>query len=222
METGHESSLKTLQDIRSIMERSARFISLSGWSGIWAGATALAGSYIARKWLKQLPAAYYSPYRTAPSTISDDVYHAMVLKFVLLAVTVFLVALAGAYYFTWRKTRLLGSTVWNNASRRLLVEIAIPMITGGIFALKFLYAHHESFVAPTCLTFYGLALINGSKYTLSDVKYLGIGQVILGCISLFVPGFGLTFWALGFGVLHIIYGIVMWNKYDRHTSTEKA
>lgn len=220
METGRESSLKTLQDIRSIMERSARFISLSGWSGIWAGATALAGAYIARTWLKDLPLGYYNPARTTPPAINGAEYNAIVLKFVLLAVAVFLIALVGAYYFTWRKTRQQGGKVWNSASRRLLVQIAIPMIAGGIFALKFLYEQQESYIAPICLAFYGLALINGSKYTLSDVKYLGIFQVVLGCVSLFVPGFGLTFWALGFGVLHILYGIIMWNRYDRHISRE--
>ena len=59
----------------------------------------------------------------------------------------------------------------------------------------------------------GLALINGSKYTLSDIRYLGLCQVVLGCICIFVPAWGLTFWAIGFGGLHILYGIVMWNKY---------
>lgn len=222
METGQESSLKTLQDIRSIMERSARFISLSGWSGIWAGGTALVGAYIASAWLKNLPEGYYNPYRTAPSPISGEDYNTVVSKFVLLAVAVFLVALLGAYYFTWRKTQKQGGKVWNSVSRRLFVQIAIPMIAGGIFALKFLYVQQESFIAPACLAFYGLALINGSKYTLSDIKYLGICEVVLGCICLFVPGYGLTFWAIGFGVLHILYGIIMWNKYDKHLDKEQA
>lgn len=204
------------------MERSARFISLSGWSGIWAGTVGLVGSYIARKWLKQLPAAYYSPYRTAPSSVDDGLYNAMVMKFMLLAAAVLIVALAGGYYFTLRKTRRQGHTFWNSASRRMLSQIAIPLAAGGIFALNFLRDHHEGYIAPTCLVFYGLALINGSKYTLSDIKYLGLCEVALGCISLFLPGFGLTFWAIGFGVLHILYGIIMWNKYDKHSGKELA
>ncbi|MCD6064219.1 MAG: hypothetical protein K0R82_2130 [Flavipsychrobacter sp.] len=204
MNTANESSLKTLKDIRSIMERSARFISLSGWSGVWAGATALAGSYVAYIWL------------------SKPVAETTTQKFLLLAAMVFLVALAGAYYFTWRKVRAQGGTVWNGASRRFVIQLAIPMIAGGVFALKFLYEQQESFIVPILLTFYGLALINGSKYTLSDIKYLGAGQVLLGCISLFMPEYGLLFWTLGFGALHIIYGIIMRNKYDKHTSRENA
>lgn len=222
MEGSHESSLKTLQDIRSIMERSARFISLSGWSGIWAGITGLAGAYVARVWLNKLPIGYYNPYRTEAGELNGDAYSAVATKFFLLAAIVFVVALVGAYYFTWRKTRLQGGSVWNTASRRLIAQIAIPMLAGRVFALKFLLDGQEVFIAPTLLTFYGLALINGSKYTLSDIKYLGICEVVLGCICLFIPGYGLSFWAIGFGVLHIVYGIIMWNKYDKHISRENA
>src|SRR5690349_9074439 len=111
---GHEAPIKTLQDIRSIMEKSARFISLSGWSGIWAGVVALAGSFIAKNWLKDLPAA----------DLYDD---AVALKFIILAVIVFIVALIGGYYFTLRKTRLQGNTIWNSASRRMVSQMAIPL-----------------------------------------------------------------------------------------------
>lgn len=218
----HETPLQALQDIRSIMERSARFISLSGWSGVWAGSVALVGSYIAHTWLKALPAAYYNPYRTAPSTIPEGDYNTMVERFIILALVIFVIALGGAYYFTWRKARQQGGAVWNSASRRMFAQIAIPMVAGGIFALCFLRDGHEAYIAPTCLAFYGLALINGSKYTLSDIKYLGLCEVALGCISLFMPGFGLTFWAIGFGALHILYGIIVWNKYDKNTGTKTA
>lgn len=221
MQQEQEASLSALRDIRSMMEKSARFISLSGWSGVWAGAVALGGSWVARLWLHKLPAAYYSPYRSAPGSVTDGDYNAIVLKFVLLAMCVFTVALAGAYYFTWRKTRVQGVKIWNSASRRMITEMAIPLATGGVFALYFLYARHESYITPACLAFYGLALINGSKYTLSDIRYLGLCMLLLGCISLFMPGHGLMFWATGFGGLHIIYGIIMWNRYDKTLGKEE-
>jgi hypothetical protein len=213
-----EASIKTLQDIRSMMEKSARFISLSSWSGVWAGSVAIVGSLIAKSWLSNIPTSYYNPYRNAPDEITDDAYYAIVSKFVVLAVVVFLVALLGAYFFTWRKAKLQGGKIWNIASKRMLTEMAIPLAAGGVFSLHFLYSGHEGYIAPACLAFYGLALINGSKYTLSDIKYLGLCTLVLGCINLFVPGYGLTFWAIGFGVLHILYGIIMWNKYDKRFS----
>lgn len=193
--------LQTLQDIRDIMERSARFISLSGWSGVWAGASALAGSFIAAKWMGEM---------------AGMTRETAAARFIALALTVLLVALAGGFFFTWRKTRLQGGSVWNSASRRMLLQITIPMATGATFALRLLYDGQELYVAPVCLAFYGLALINGSKYTLSDIKYLGFTEVLLGCIALFLPAYGLLLWGIGFGAMHILYGIVMWHKYDKH------
>lgn len=204
-----QASLKTLQEIHSIMDKSARFISLSGWSGIWAGTIALAGSLIAKNWLNRLPAGYQDN-----NTVAG--------QFVLLALAVLALAFAGAYYFTWRKAKLQDGNIWSNASKRMLGHMAIPMAAGAIFALHFLYAHLEGYAIPACLTFYGLALINGSKYTLSDIKYLGLCIVGLGCVNLFMPGMGLTFWTIGFGVLHILYGLFMWNKYDKQLSKEGA
>jgi hypothetical protein len=214
-----EASLHALHEIRDIMARSARFLSLSGWSGVWAGCVALAGSFIAQTWLRELPETYQSS-GNVQTSISIDEYNATASQFVMLALAVFIVALIGGWYFTWRKTRQQGVSLWNNASKKMVAQIAIPMVAGGIFALNFLFDRQESYIAPTCLVFYGLALINGSKYTLSDIKYLGLCEVVLGCICLFVPGFGLAFWAIGFGGLHILYGIIMWNKYDKYTTKQ--
>lgn len=211
-------SLQALQDIRNMMERSARFLSLSGMSGIWAGVVALAGSYVAHTWLLALPAAYYSPYRSAPASLPGSDYSTAVVKFIWLAIIVFLVALAGGIYFTWRKARAQNGTLWNTASRRMMVHLAIPLLVGAAFVLSFLYNGHENYITPACLAFYGLALINGSRYTVTDIQYLGMLELLLACISLLMPGFGLYFWAAGFGLLHILYGIIMWNKYDRALS----
>lgn len=199
-----EASLETLKDIRNIMERSARFLSLSGWSGVWAGAVALAGAAIAKKWLDL-------PY----DMDAVDDYMLVALRFVGLALVIFFVALAGAFYFTWRKTRAQGGKIWNSASRRMMLHMAIPLLAGGVFSAAFIYYGHEMYITATCLIFYGLALINGSTYTVTDIKFMGVLEIALGCLSLFIPGYGLLFWTIGFGILHILYGIIMWNKYDR-------
>ena len=215
MQQDKVESLQTLKDIRGIMERSSRFLSLSGWSGVWAGGTALAGAAIARMWLADIPGYYRRVYNdTEPYEQMDADYHSILVKVVALAFVVLTVALVGGYYFTHRKAKKDGVSVWNNSSKRMFAELAIPLATGGIFAFAFLWNGLELYIAPTCLAFYGLALINGSKYTHSDIKYLGTAEVLLGCISLFVRGYGLLLWAIGFGVLHILYGFIMWKKYD--------
>jgi hypothetical protein len=94
----------------------------------------------------------------------------------------------------------------------------IPLVAGGIFCIAMLY-HGGAFIlliSPAMLIFYGLSLVNGSKYTLHDIRYLGCLEIVLGLIAVFNLGYGIIFWALGFGVLHIIYGALMWFKYDRN------
>ncbi len=209
-ENDRDISLQALTDIRSIMDRSTRFLSLSGMSGIWAGSVALAGAFIAKGW-----------YDAMPVEITAVVYNSIVTRMLLLSVAVFITALIGGIYFTWRKAKAQNATLWNMASRRMMWQLAIPLVVGCVFVLNFIYNGNEHYVVPACLAFYGLALINGSKYTLTDIQYLGILELILACISLIFPVWDLYFWALGFGVLHILYGIIMWNKYDRNVKTEQ-
>jgi hypothetical protein len=206
-----DETLDALQEIRSIMDRSARFISLSGWSGIWAGCTALVGSAIAWTWLQE-PA--YSGFGRH-SEASVGYFDSMTMRFIYLAACVALVAFTGGFYFTYRKAHRQGHKLWNNASRQMLLSLFFPLFAGGVFSVVFIYYGCGFFVGAACLTFYGLALISASRHTLSDIRYLGMFDVALGCAALFFPGFGLYFWALGFGVLHILYGAIMWNKYDK-------
>lgn len=202
-----ENSLETLQEIRSIMERSARFLSLSGWSGIWAGTIALIGAYIANM---RLPSAWIA--RKNPECILCD---AATVQLLWLAIIILFTALSGGIFFTWRKVKKQGLNLWNHASRKLLIQVAIPLIAGGVFCIALLGNGDNIYLSPASLIFYGLALINGSKYTISDIRYLGIFEVVLGAVNLFIPEYAIYFWASGFGVLHILYGIIMWNKYDK-------
>lgn len=180
-------------------------------SGVWAGSVAIAGSYIAYRLLQHPEYQYIG--KALEGT--PEYFDKFTLNLLFLGLSVFVVALVGAFYFTWRKARKLGHTLWNNASRQLLVQGFFPMLAGGVFCVTFIYYGCGMFVAPACLVFYGLALISTSRHTLSDIRYLGMFDVVLGCCALFFPGFGLIFWALGFGVLHIFYGAMMWNKYDK-------
>ena len=107
--------------------------------------------------------------------------------------------------------------MWGTTTRRLFWNTAIPLAVGGIFLLRMMEQGEYRFISAGCLIFYGLALVNASKYTLGEVRYLGYGQILLGIIALWQIGYGLQFWAMGFGVLHIVYGVAMWYKYERKT-----
>jgi hypothetical protein len=68
--------------------------------------------------------------------------------------------------------------------------------------------------APAMLIFYGLALINASPNLFDEIRYLGYSEILIGLLAAAFIGYGLYFWAFGFGVLHIAYGLVMYKKYD--------
>ena len=204
--------LDTLVEIRALMERSSRFISLSGLSGVAAGLCAMLGAAAAFYYLGLKPfqstGAYYPIKESFRWSMSPFTFFALDAALVLLG------ALAGGLFFTNRKATRKGQKVWDAVTKRLLINLALPLVTGGIFCLALLRHGAIEMIAPATLVFYGLALINASKYTFNDIRNLGISEVVLGLIAMFVPGFGLECWTIGFGVLHIIYGILMYNKYE--------
>ena len=206
--------LEALQDIRQLMQRSSRFISLSGLSGIAAGFWALVGAYFAYDWITE----YYNNH-TATDIYTGSDFDRLKLNLLLLAAAVAGLAAISAFYFTWRKTKEDNVPLWNHTSRQLTINMLIPLVAGGLFVLTMLQHNEWRFITPACLIFYGVALVNASKYTLSDIRYLGISEIILGLIASQFIGQGLYFWAIGFGVLHIIYGIIMWWKHERKAAT---
>lgn len=201
--------IETLQDIKRMMERSSRFISLSGWSGVSAGICALGGALVAHNRLEAfLTADNYNEYAAISLNIG----------LIVIAAVTFLAAFASAFFFTYLRTRRNGAKIWDSTVQRLFINTAIPMAAGGLFLLRTMELGHWELIAPGCLIFYGLALLNASRFTLGEIRYLGYCQLILGICNLWISYSGLYFWALGFGVLHIVYGILMWWKYERNAA----
>jgi hypothetical protein len=184
--------IQQLNEIRNLMERSSRFISLSGLSGVIAGAAALTGASI----------AYFKRDATTMFLISD-------------AVIVLVIAILSSIYLTIRRARQSGQKVWDRSARRLVINMLIPLATGGFFCLILLNHDLIQFLPSATLIFYGLALVNASKYTLPEVRILGIAEIILGLAAGLLMEHGLIFWAAGFGLLHVIYGLVMYNRYEK-------
>ncbi|AZA86967.1 hypothetical protein EG349_09335 [Chryseobacterium shandongense] len=195
-----------LSHIRSMMERSSRFISLSGLSGVVAGLAAIAGAVYVYFVFQREGIDYFDGKRNVFGP-------ALVNELVMIGIAILVVALLSGYIFTANKSKRKGLKIWDATTRRLLVTFAVPLVTGGFFCLALLYHHLFVFIAPATLLFYGLALVSAERYTLTDIKYLGYCQIILGLISLFFLGWGLLFWTIGFGALHIVYGLIMHKKY---------
>lgn len=201
--------IRDIDEIRSMMERSSKFMSLSGLAGVMAGIYALAGAYIA-----------YSVFDFNPDQIVYDTpisgsLSANMPEVITLAIVILILAVGTAIFLSYRKANRRGEKVWNATSRRLLANMAVPLVAGGVLILVLLSKGLIGLIAPMTLLFYGLALYNASKYTFDDVKFLGMIQMVLGLAGAWFVEYGLLFWAIGFGVVHIFYGIYMHLRYER-------
>ena len=215
--------LESIRDIKQMMERSSRFISLSGLSGIAAGICALTGAWLAHNTLtsfsgqipdmsiKDKPVLFQA---TGPFVYTTELF----TRLLGIAFLTFLAAFLLAFLFTYLRSKKTGIPIWGHSSRRVLVNIMVPMLSGGAFLIKILFLGSFTLLAPGCLLFYGLALVNASKFTLPEIRYLGFVMILLALVNLLLESDGLLFWALGFGVSHILYGSFMWLKYERGKS----
>ncbi len=204
----NEKYLNDISEIKNLMDKSSRFISLSGLSGILAGLYCLIGAGLAYKII------YFDT--TTLGNYSDLIItQTALIQLILIAISVIVLSLATAIVLSIRKAKKSNDRIWNSSTKRLVINFMIPLMTGGFFILFLIEKEILGLVAPLTLIFYGLACVNASKYTLGDIRYLGITMILLGLLSTWFLGYGLLFWALGFGVCHILYGSIMYYKYDR-------
>ncbi len=212
-----EKQLENLNGIKELMEKSTQFLSLSGLSGIFAGVFALLGATaVYLKYNTFFSARYFQNLSFDKNQmLNGESLSGFVTFLLLIAIVVFVLAISTAIYFSYRKAKNTGNILWSNSARRLLINLFLPIFTGGLFIIALILHHHYYLIAPAALIFYGLGLLNASKYTLHDIRYLGLLEIMLGILSSFFIGFGLIFWSLGFGLLHIIYGFVMYVKYEK-------
>lgn len=193
-----EKLLTELKDIRNIMERSSRFLSLSGLSGILIGFYALIGAFI----------TYRIVYIQFPSQYRQEYVSDIVVSIFIIGASVLILSLFTIFLLTIKQARKEQKPIWGPGSKLLLWNLSIPLITGGILIAVLANRGYYGVISPCFLIFYGLALVNAAKYTRPEILGLGIIEIILGLIAAVIPGYGLYLWAFGFGVLHIVYGLI--------------
>ena len=205
----NEKYLRDLSEIKNMMNRSSRFISLSGLAGVFAGCYAIIGALVANSIFDGK--TFFGDEAISTGSLNSG----LTTQLFILAIAVLVLAVGTAVFLTTRKARKNDEKIWDNTSKRLVINFFTPLAAGGLFCLVLLQYAIVGLLVPSMLIFYGLALIHGSKYTFGDLKSLGYANLILGLAATQFIGYGLYFWALGFGIFHIIYGIWMYNKYDR-------
>nr|WP_319999608.1 hypothetical protein [uncultured Draconibacterium sp.] len=202
-----EKLLSELKDIRNIMERSSRFLSLSGLSGIMVGIYALIGAFF----------AYRIVYIQFPSAVRQEYINDTLTAVFIIGITVLVLSLFTIYVLTVKQAKKEQKPIWGPGSKLLLINLLIPLATGGILTTILAFRGYYGVVSPCFLIFYGLALVNAAKYTRPEILSLGLVEIVLGLLAAIFPGYGLYFWAIGFGILHIIYGFMFLNRENKNS-----
>jgi hypothetical protein len=164
-------SIEDIKTIRKIMEESSRFLSLSGLSGVFAGVTAIAGALVAYFFILNNGSIHYDEYFRSLSAKET-----LTLRWQLLAdaAIVLVLSVLFALYFSFKKAKRDGKNFWTPVSKRLLINLLIPLTTGGVFIIVLLFQNHIQLIVPGFLIFYGLALVNAGKFTYGEIFYLGL------------------------------------------------
>lgn len=206
MKEEEKDYIRDIAEIRSMMERSTKFLSLSGWAGIMAGIYAFAGAYVAWEVLNFNPNSLNYNYADGGDSL---------VKLIILAILIMVLAVATALIDSRRKARSKGERAWNATSRRLLINMSVPLLAGGAIIIALFIAGLAGLAAPLTLVFYGLALYNAGNFTFRELRIMGLVQIVLGVLNILFIQSGLLIWVIGFGLIHIIYGIYMHIRYTR-------
>jgi hypothetical protein len=196
--------LRDIAEVRSLMERSTRFLSLSGLAGVMAGIYALAGVFIVWK------AIGFEPTEDVVVAETFSMQHV-----VLVALGVLILSIGTALLLSSATARKRNESIWNPVAKRVAAHFGLPLITGGLLMLIFLSQDMTRLLIPSSLIFYGIALFSAGPFTFREIKTLGIIQIALGLFSAYAVEYSLLCWAAGFGIAHMIYGIYLHLRYKQ-------
>ena len=189
-----DKALESVNEIKELMEKSSKFVSLSGITAVLAGVYALIGAYVA-----------------------DNLLNSVNNRggVIITALMVLMVSAITACILSWYKARATGQKLFSKLTYRIVWNFAFPLLAGGLFCLALLLHENYGLISSAMLLFYGLSLVNVSKYTYSNVAWLGAVFVCLGIANSFFEGHALLFWTIGFGGIHILYGALFYLQYER-------
>lgn len=208
----HSDYLEDIRVIKKVMEESSRFLSLSGLAGVFAGIIALAGAALAVIFFMNGKILLRNDFFL---DMSPEELLTLKINILILALVILVLAVGLSFWLSYRNAVKKGIKIWTPVSKRLLVSLLVPLATGGFLILIFFMQNNWQLIIPSMLIFYGLALVGAGKFTYNDIFYLGLAEITAGMIAALIPAYGIILWCAGFGLLHILYGLIMYRKYER-------
>jgi hypothetical protein len=192
----HDRALDNLQFIRSTMERAASFTSVPGWGMVVLGVTALAAS------------AYAGSLPAAPVYGEAHARWLWVWMFEAL-----LAAGLGVAALLFKAMRA-GDAIINGPGRRFGLGVLPPFIVGAVLTYVLWQAKQLQLLPGVWLLCYGTGVVTGGAFSMRVVPVMGICFMILGALALLTPpAWQAWLLAAGFGVLHIVFGLIIARRY---------
>jgi hypothetical protein len=198
---------ETLAEIKSMMENSTRFLSLSGFSGVLIGSYALiaVALFVSQNNLDFTHFDTHTRKWNEPGFMQSAMMYGVLL---------FTASLVTSLLFSVRKAKKKNLPMVSGISKKLAFNFFTPIAVGVLVCLNFITSE-AWLVLPLSLIFYGFALLFASHYTFTTLKYFGLCQLLLGIIALYFLPYQVLLWTIGFGILHIAYGLYMYFKFER-------
>ena len=185
----HNRAMDNLQFIRETMERSAVFTSVPGYGGALMGATAIGAAIIAQN-------------------------QPTVRNWLIVWLVEAVLAVSIGFFALWQKAKNSGESLVSVPAKKFALAFAPQIVAGVILTALFYYRGFFEFLPCVWLTLYGTAVVTGGAYSVKIVPAVGWVFVALGAVAVFAPAdWGNLLMALGFGVLHIVFGLIVARRY---------
>ena len=207
-----QEQLEAIKEMRNLMERSSRFLSLSGLSGVAIGIIALLG--VCAVYLQFNLSGLGSDFQGKLASVTISTENGNFIFLITTAVLVLIAALIVGVIMSANRSKKLQLPAWDLTAKRLVINLMIPLVAGGLLCLIMIEKGELAYLIPMTLIFYGLALVNASKYSFDEIRTHGLIQIVLGLIAAYQPEYALLIWAIGFGLLHIGYGLIIHTKHQ--------
>jgi hypothetical protein len=184
-----DRAFDNLRFIRETMERSTHFTAVPGYGGIFMGLTAVAASVIAAN-------------------------QATIRAWLLVWVTEAVLAFAIGLFAMWQKSKIAKLPLTSAPARKFALGFLPSVLCGVVLTLGLWRFGHFEAMIPAWLLLYGAAVVTGGAFSVKAVPVMGWCFIALGTAAFFLPAdFGNWLMAAGFGVLHVVFGIIIARRF---------
>lgn len=186
---------ENLRVIRELMERSTKYSTFSGPSGILAGAASIVGCVVTHSLATRPP--------------GSDSFR---IPFLITWSMVILFAIGADFLLMKRRAARVGKRIVSRLGKQMVFAAGPGLGTGVLLTLYLLQHNMLTNVYPFWMLSYGIAVCAVGQFSQREVKALGVAFLLAGTLTLLMPGWGLPLMALSFGGFHIIYALLISRK----------